>query len=276
VAVDEGAEVQTTADRSQQVDVVVVGGGAAGLSGAKLMARMRRTVLVIDSGAPRNAPAEGVHNYLYAEGAPPAELAARGRAEALSYGVQVVDGTATSATVLPDAAGGQARFTVTVDGGLPSERTVAARRVLLATGLVDVLPDIPGLAERWGQDVLHCPFCHGWEVRDQPVGIISTGPMAVHSALLFRQLTADLVLFQHTGPELSSEQRDQLSAWGVDVVTGEVAAVETTGGSLSGVRLADGRVVPRQVVAVATVMQGREDLLADLGLSTTDLEVGAP
>ena len=255
-------------------DMVVVGGGAAGISAAKITARMRRSVLVVDAGAPRNAPAAGVHNYLYAEDAAPGDLAATGRAEARAYGVEILDGAATSAVVLDGAEPGQARFSITVDGGLPGERTVGARRIMLATGLVDVLPDIPGVVERWGHEVLHCPFCHGWEVRDQAIGVLATGPMAVHSALLFRQLSEDVVLFQHTGPEPSDEQRAQLDAWGVRVVTGEVVSLETTGGALSGVRLADGSVHPLQALAVATGVQAREDLVADLGLSLADLEIG--
>ena len=261
-------------DAAEQYDVVVIGGGAAGMSAAKITARMRRSVLVVDAGAPRNAPASGVHNYLYAEDAAPGDLAATGRAEAEAYGVEVVDGAATSATVVDDPEPGGPRFSITVDGGLAGERTVGARRVVLATGLVDVLPDVPGVVERWGQDVLHCPFCHGWEVRDQAIGVLCTGPTAVHSTLLFRQLSEDVVLFQHTGPEPSAEQRAQLDAWGVRVVTGEVVALETAGGALSGVRLADGSVHPRQALAVAPRAEARRDLLADLGLSLSDFEAG--
>ena len=255
-------------------DVVVVGGGAAGLSAAKIAARMRRRVLVIDAGSPRNAPAGGLHNYLYAEGGAPAELAETGRSEAAAYGVRIERGAATAATVIADAPPGEPRFTVTIDGRLARARTVAARRIVLATGLVDRLPEIPGVRQQWGRDVLHCPFCHGWEVRGQAVGVLSTGPMAVHSSLLFRQLSEDVVLFQHTGPELSAEQREQLDAWDVRVVAGEVAALEITGGALSGVRLTDGAVVARQALGVTPNVEARTDLLADLGLSMTELAVG--
>ncbi len=255
-------------------DVVVVGGGPAGLSGAKIIARMRRKVLVVDAGAPRNAPAEGVHNYLYAEGATPSALAATGRAEALAYGVDLVDGAAVRAVVVPDPQPGAARFRIDVRAGNGSVSTVGARRVLLATGLVDVLPDIDGLEQRWGVDVLHCPFCHGWEVRDQAIGVVGSGPMAIHQVLVFRQLSEDIVYFQHTAPDSSPEQAEQLAALGVQHVVGRVAAVETTGDALSGVRLADGRVVARQAVAIATIVAGREDLLADLGLSMSELQTG--
>ena len=257
-----------------QYDVVVVGGGAAGLSGAKIMARSRRSVLVVDAGSPRNAPAKGVHNYLYAEGTAPARLAEIGRAEAPEYGVHLVEGVATAATVSKNPVPGGSRFTVEVTTSAGPSRRVGARRLLLATGLVDVLPDLPGLRERWGVDVLHCPFCHGWEVRDQAIGVLGTSAMALHQVMLFRQLSADLVYFQHTAPDPTDDQREQLAALGIQHVVGEVAEVVTTGGALSGLRMSDGRVVARQAVAVATTINAREDLLADLDLSMTDLTIG--
>jgi thioredoxin reductase (NADPH) len=250
-------------------DIVVVGGGAAGMSAAKIAARSRRSVLVVDAGSPRNAPAEGVHNYLYAEGKTPTELAAIGRAEAAGYGVEIAAGVATSAGVTPTPAPGDARFTVTIDG----RRRVAARRLLLATGLVDELPEIPGLRERWGKDVLHCPFCHGWEVRDQSIGVLSTGPMAAYQTLLFRALSEDVVVFTHTGPAPTDEQREQFAALGVRVVDGEVAAVQTADGRLSAVVMANGRVIERQAVVVTTGSSARTDLIDDLGLDMSDLEV---
>ncbi|SCG38813.1 methyltransferase domain-containing protein [Micromonospora halophytica] len=243
-------------------DVVVVGGGAAGLSGALALGRSRRSVLVVDGGVPRNAPAGQVHNFLTNEGVSPAELYARGRAEVARYGVDVLDGTVTTARRRDDA--DRLRFDVELADG----RRVRARRLLVTTGLVDELPDVAGLAERWGRDVLHCPYCHGWEVRDRAVGVLATGPTAVHQALLFRQLTDDVVLFAHTAPPLSPEQAEQLAARGVRVVEGAVAAVEVAGDRLTGVRLASGEVVARQALAVAPRFQARADLLAGLGLAT--------
>ncbi len=259
---------------SSNVDVVVVGGGAAGLSAAKTLARSRRSVLVVDAGAPRNAPAEGVHNYLYAEGTPPGELVAIGRTEAQAYGVEVAEATATAATVVASPAPGGSRFTLDLATRGGVTRTVGARRVVLATGLLDVLPDVEGLAARWGRDVLHCPFCHGWEVRDQAVGVIGTGPMALHTVQLFRALTPDVVYFQHTNPDLTDEQRELLAALGVRHVVGQVAQIETTDDALTGVAMADGQVVSRKAVAITTVLEGRTDLVADLGLAMTDVKIG--
>ena len=124
-------------------------------------------------------------------------------------------------------------FAVTLADG----RSVRARRLLVTTGLVDELPDVPGLRERWGRDVLHCPYCHGWEVRDQAVGVLASGPMSVHQALLFRQWTGDVTYFSHTMPAPTPEQAEQLAARGITVVDGEVAAVETVDDRLAGVRM---------------------------------------
>ncbi len=271
-----GATTVAAAKIDERYDVVVVGGGAAGVSGAKILARSRRSVLVVDGGAPRNAPAEGVHNYLYAEGAAPARLVEIGRAEAAGYDVDIVEGRATAAAVRAETGPGGSRFTVQValaDGGTAS---VAARRMLLATGLVDVLPPIAGLAARWGKDVLHCPFCHGWEVRDQAIGVIGTSAMALHQVLLFGQLTDDLIYFQHTAPDPSDAQLEQLAALGIRHLVGQVAAVHTDadGHALTGVEMVDGRVIARQAVAIATVLDARDDLVADLGLELSVLELG--
>ncbi|MDI1463995.1 NAD(P)/FAD-dependent oxidoreductase [Catellatospora sp. KI3] len=244
-----------TEQLADSYDVVVVGGGAAGLSGALMLGRSRRSVVVLDAGRPRNAPAEGVHGLLARDGMPPAELLARGRDEVRGYGGHVVPGEVGAV-----AKGGDG-FTVTLVDG----RTVAARRLLLATGLVDELPPVPGLRERWGRDVVHCPYCHGWEVRDRAVGVLAGSPMSVHQALLFRQLSADVTYFAGTVP-LAGEQAEQLTARGVTIVPGTVAAVETADDRIAGVRLDDGTVVAREVLAVSTRMVARAELLAAFGL----------
>ena len=247
----------------ERYDVVVVGGGAAGLSGALALSRARRRVLVIDAGTPRNAPAGHVHNYLGREGTPPGELLAAGRAEVTGYGGTIVAGAVTSAERLDDG------FRVALADG----RTVEARRLLVTTGLVDELPDLPGVRELWGKDVLHCPYCHVWEVRDQAIGVLATGPFGVYHALLWRQWTADVTLFRHTGPEPTPDERAQLAARGIRVVDGEVAELEITDGRLRGVRMASGEVVPRQALVVAPRFTARADLLVSLGLETAEMEM---
>lgn len=236
-------------------DVVVVGGGAAGLAGAVALARSRRTVLVVDSGEPRNAPASHVHNFLSRDGTPPAQLYAAGREEVTRYGGTVVTGRVTALSREGE------RFGVRM-----GDRTVTARRLLVATGLRDELPQVPGLAARWGIDVLHCPYCHGWEVRDQRIGILATGPQAMHQALLFRQLSPHVTVLRHTAPELSGEQRAQLAALGIAVIEGMVTRVEAGESGLTGVRLADGASVPLDALIVAPRMTANAELLRPLGL----------
>ncbi|MFB8279200.1 NAD(P)/FAD-dependent oxidoreductase [Nocardia colli] len=240
-------------------DVVVVGGGAAGLSGALMLGRARRSVLVIDAGSPRNAPAAGVHGLLARDGMSPSELVERGQAEVRGYGGEVVAGAVETVSRADDG------FVVALADG----RTVRARRLLVTTGLVDELPEIPGLRERWGRDVLHCPYCHGWEVRDRAIGVLGTGPMAVHQTLLFRQWSDDITLFTHTMPSPGSAELEQFAARGITVVDGEVASVETADDRLVGVRMRDGRLVHRAALTVMSRMSARTDFLAGLGLRPT-------
>ncbi|MEU4704200.1 NAD(P)/FAD-dependent oxidoreductase [Nonomuraea dietziae] len=257
--------VMVTDQLKDGYDVVVFGGGAAGLSGALMLARARRAVAVIDAGAPRNAPAEGVHGLLALDGTPPAELLERGRAEVRQYGGHVVSGEVV--TAVRDTEG----FTVTLADG----RSVRARRLLVTTGLVDELPDVRGLRDRWGRDVVHCPYCHGWEVRDQAIGVLATGPLSVHQALLFRQWSADVTFFSHTMPPPTGEQAQQLAARGIRVVDGEVASLEISEDRLVGVRLSDGTLVGRETVAVSPRMTARACFLAALGLRPAEHPSGA-
>ncbi len=249
-----------------EVDVVVVGGGAAGLSTALVLARSRRSVLVVDAGEPRNAPADAVHGYLGREGTPPLELTAAGRAEVEGYGASVVTGRVVSAEPAPDGSG-EPRFRLVLDDG----RRVLARRVALATGVRDVLPDVPGLAARWGRDVLHCPYCHGWEVRDRRVGVLATGVAALHQVGLFRQLTADVTLLAH-GTRFSSDDLRRLDARGVRLVEGEVREVLVESDVLVGVRVGE-EVVPLDALVVASFPDASSVLADTLGVATADLEM---
>lgn len=130
------------------------------------------------------------------------------------------------------------------------------------------------VAERWGIDVLHCPYCHGHEVAGQPIGVLGTGPMAVHQALLWRNWSADVTLFRHTAPEPTDEQWEQLAAREIAVVDGKVTNLQVSDNHLTGVRLATGQVVPRRALTVTTGLTVRSDLLSSLGLETTELEIG--
>ncbi|MEN2419897.1 NAD(P)/FAD-dependent oxidoreductase [Streptomyces rimosus] len=264
-------EEKQSAKNARSYDVVVIGGGAAGLSGALMLGRARRSVLVVDAGRPRNAPAAASHNYLSRDGVSPGELLAQGRAEVQRYGGKVVADEVVAAEAV-----GEGLFRVTLGSGA----SVEARRLLLASGMVDELPGIPGLAERWGRDVLHCPYCHGYEVRDQAIGVLSTGPVAVRQALLWRQWSEDVRLFLHTGPEPSDEEYEQLAARGIAVVDGEVTGLEVAGRAedgddrISGVELAGGAVVPCRALVVAARFDVRAKVVESLGLETAETVVG--
>jgi thioredoxin reductase len=246
-------------------DVVVVGGGAAGLSAALMLARARRSVLVVDAGEPRNAPAAGVHGFLSRDGISPAELTRIARDEVRGYGGHVVDGRAVAGARDGDG------FAVTLGDG----SVVGCRKLLVTTGLVDELPDVPGVRERWGRDVLHCPYCHGWENRDQAIGILATGPFAVHQALMFRQWTPDVILLVHTQPDPDEADAERLDARGIRTALGEVTALEVHEDRLTGARLRDGRVIPLQALVVAPRFTARSDFLATLGLEPTPHPQGA-
>lgn len=246
-------------------DVIVVGGGAAGLSAALMLARSRRSVVVVDAGAPRNAPADGVHGLLGRDGVSPLELLSRGREEAHGYGAEIVAGEAVEVFRTPDG------FRV----GLRTGDVLHGRRLLIATGLVDELPDIPGVRERWGQDVLHCPYCHGWEVRDRRIGVLASGPLSVHQALMFRQLSDQVVLFAQDH-ELDADERARLDASGITVVPGDVAAVQVQDDRIKGVLLAaDRTLVDVEVVVVSPRMVARSELFAGIGIRPTAHPAGA-
>ncbi len=232
--------------------MVVAGGGAAGLSAALVLGRARRRIVVIDAGAPRNAPAAHMQGFLSRDGIPPADFLALGRREVTGYGAELV-----SDQIL----GIEPGFLVRLAGG----RTFTARRILLATGVGDELPDIPGIRQRWGRDLLHCPYCHGWEVRDQPLGVLGTQPGSVQHALLVRQWSDDVVFFVHTD-ELTSAERHQLRARGVRVVDGQVARLVVEDDRLKGIELANGQMIERTAVFIRPGNTPHDDgLLAGLG-----------
>jgi thioredoxin reductase len=238
-------------------DVVIVGGGAAGLSAALVLGRARRRVLVIDGGSPRNAAAAHMQGYLSRDGLPPAELLAAGRAEVAHYGVELLDGEVHRV---------EPGFTVHVRAG---ER-ITARRVLLTTGLRDELPDVTGVRERWGRDLLHCPYCHGWEVRDEALGVLGTNPGSIGHAQLVRQWSDDVIYLAHTQDPTDAEAR-ALESRGIDVVRGEVRRLVVENDRLVGVELADGRFVPRNAVFVRPILTPQPDLLlAGLGCDLDD------
>jgi thioredoxin reductase len=241
-------------------DVAVIGGGAAGLSAALVLARARRSVVVIDAGEPRNASAARMQGFLSRDGMAPGDLLAAGRDEVIGYGGEVIADTV--AGLMSSASG---RFGLLLDSG----RALTARRILVTTGLADQVPSIPGVAERWGKDLLHCPYCHGHEVRDQPLGVLGGTAGAVQHALLVRQWSRDVVFFTHT-TRPSDEEREQLTARAIGIVEGAVAELVVEREALAGVRLEDGRVVPRTAVFVRPGFAPVNDFVRGLGGRTDE------
>jgi thioredoxin reductase len=238
-------------------DVVVVVGGAAGLSAALVLGRARRRVAVIDAGAPRNAPAAHMQGFLSRDGMAPGDLLAAGRAEVTGYGVELIE---------DQVVGVEAGFVVRLAGG----RVLNARRILVATGVRDELPGIPGVHDRWGRDLLHCPYCHGWEVRDQPIGVLGTQPGSVQHAHLVRQWSDDVAFFVHTY-DLTADEQAQLEARRVQIVRGEVARLVVEDDRLAGVELTDGRVIARTAVFIRPRNVAHPDGLLDgLGCEVDD------
>jgi thioredoxin reductase len=239
-------------------DVVVVGGGAAGLSAALVLGRARRRVAVVDGGAPRNAPAEHMHGFLSRDGMSPSDFLAVGRDEAAGYGVDFISGHAHSI---------EPAFSIHLADG----ETLEGRRLLIATGATDEIPLVPGLRERWGKDFLHCPYCHGWEVRDQPLGVLGTSAGSVEHAQLIREWTDDLVFFTHTH-DLNASEREQLGARAIRIVDGEVRGIVVEGDRLTGVMLGDGRTVDRAALFIRPEIRPRLDhLLEHLECETDEL-----
>jgi len=246
-------------------DVAVIGGGAAGLSAATTLARSRRSVLVCDAGAPRNAPAAGMHNFLSRDGMSPRDLLAVGRAELESYGGRTVEATAVAASRVDDG------FLVRLDDGT----SVRSRRLVVATGVRDILPDIPGLRARWGRDVLHCPYCHGWEVRDRAIVVIGTMPMSTHQARLLRQWSATVTYVVHTAPDPTDEEREQFRARDIRVVDDTAAGIEIVDDdAIVGVRTTDGNLVACDAVAVGSRAVAHSPVLDSLGLDRVEHPMG--
>jgi thioredoxin reductase len=234
-----------------EYDVAVVGAGAAGLSAALVLGRAMRRVAVVDAGEPRNAPADALHGYLSRDGMAPGDLLAVGRAEIARYGVEVIEDRVVAV---------EHGFTVRLAGGA----TLSARRLLVTTGLRDELPAVPGLAQRWGRDVVVCPYCHGYEVRDRPLGVLVEGPTGVLKALLVNGWSADVVLFP--GAEAPSEEdAARLTARGIAVEVGEVTRLVVEDDRLTGVELDGDRMVPREAVFVQPRFVPSDDLLTSLG-----------
>ena len=248
---------------SDAYDAIVIGAGAAGLSAALVLGRARRRVLVLDGGPPRNAAASHVNGYLGVDGLSPIELLEVGRTQVEKLGVEVRDGVASQVEAVDGA------FVVRVGGEL-----LHAKRLVLAAGITDSLPGIPGLQEGFGVDIFHCPYCHGYEVAGQRLGVVATHPMSNHQVRMVRQWSDDVVFFLNDTIELDADERRLFAARGIEVVDGPVSEVVRRDGALQGVRAADGPVIAVDAVFVAPAMVLNLDAFAGFDLEMTDTPLG--
>ena len=239
-------------------DVIVVGGGSAGLSAALALGRATRRVLVASDGAPRNAPADAAHNVFTRDGTPPLELLRIGREQLEPYGV-----TIRSDRVV-DARRDGKRFAVIFASG----SQVSARGLILAIGMLDILPEIPGFQELWGSGVFHCPYCHGWEVARKPLGLYGRGDEAIRLSRLLRGWAADLVLFTDGPAELAPEDRAKIEKNGI-VIREERIERLVGSGHLEAIVLAGGESVARAGLFIGPKLELRSDIAVRLGCQIT-------
>ena len=242
-------------------DCIVVGAGAAGLSAALALGRARRRTLVIDSQLPSNRFAHGIGGLLGQDGRPPAEFYAAGREELAAYPSvelrtgEVARGTREDGRFVLDLADGSAE---------------TARRVLLATSMEYRHADVPGIAERWGRSVFHCPFCHGWEVRERPLGVLDRGASGAQRALLLRAWSDDVTLFTDGPAELEPDDAGRLRSAGVTVDERAVAELRGPGEELTGVAFADGSEGACGGLLVPVALHQRSALADELGAAAAE------
>ena len=248
--------MQTTDGSDLECDVLIIGGGPAGLSVALQLGRSLRSVLICDNGEPRNGPADEAHGYLTRDGISPEELRRLGREEVLKYGGELRD------TKVTDVNRNNNGFTSTLDSG----ETVTSRKVVLATGVRDNLPDTDGFEEFWGSGVYHCPYCHGYEVRGEPLGVMVTNQHTVEYAKLIYNLSEDLVVFTDGQDVFDDESRSMFVERGIEIVDEPITALNGSDGELESVSLADGRNVARHALFYPPPMEQHSELPERLGL----------
>ncbi|MEM1251561.1 MAG: NAD(P)/FAD-dependent oxidoreductase [Cyanobacteria bacterium P01_H01_bin.21] len=247
-------------------DVIVIGGNFAGLSAAIQIARTRRQVLVIDAGKPRNRFAEASHGVLGHDGRSPEQIAQIGREQLLAYPTaHFVEGKAIRAERQQDES-----FWVELESGM----RYWSQRIILAIGVVDHLPEIPGLAERWGKTVNQCPYCHGYELAGGSWGVLYTGEASLHQVKLILDWSDHVVLFSNGSDQISADIRTDLESYGITIENAPVESLVGEGDNLSGVKLKDRRTIPIKALFIVTQSSIASPLVSQLGCELEDEAFG--
>lgn len=263
-ATDTGHRTATPLPAGDRWDVIIIGGGAAGLSAALILARARRRVLVLDGGQPRNRFAPHMHGVLSRDGYSPIDLVEDGYRE-----VRSADGVIRNTRVVETRAVDDGFDVVTESGAVES-----ARRLIVATGARDVLPDIPGLVEQWGRGVVACPYCDGYEATGRAVGVLLGSAGGVHKAHMILPYSPNLTVFTALAGPLSADDRRLLEHRGVRLEDRAVSRVVVDGDTLTGLALEDGTVVPLDVVFAEPALVPLDDPLRQLGAERVDSPMG--
>lgn len=243
-----------------ETEVAVIGGATAGLAAALTLGRSMRNAIIFDTGSPRNKPAAHAHNLFTRDGTPPAELLRIAREQLVLYPtVQIEQAAITSARAE------NGRFTLQADNG----HTYHAQRVIIATGVKDELPAIPGVAELWGSKLFHCPYCHGWEVKDLPVALFGNGEMAYEFTRLLYHLNKDLVICTNGPATFTEEQRKSLARRNVAVLEETVEKVEDAPGGIL-ITLSNGTVLRKSAAYIKTNIVYHTELAVQLGCELTE------
>jgi thioredoxin reductase len=241
-------------------DAVIVGAGSAGLSAALALGRARRKVLVLNGGAARNAPTDASHNFFTRDGISPRELLTIGTEQLEPYGTEIQVHNAEAIQRENE------HFLVTLDNG----QRVGSRKIILATGVIDVLPDIPGFRELWGKHIHHCPYCHGWEVRDRPLAVYAQGDLGYQFAVMIRHWSQDLVVCSNGDAGFSDEQREHLKELNLQLIETPIERLETSDRGLEKIIFRDDSALERKHIFMRPPHQQRSPLASQLGCAMSD------
>jgi thioredoxin reductase len=245
-----------TMNQKKEFDVIIVGGSYAGLAAAMALGRAMRNVLIVDSGNPCNQQTPHSHNFLTNDGKTPEEIASIARHQVSQYPtVQFLNGWVTTGTKTSNG------FVISTETG----GEYRARKLIFATGIRDIKPDIPGFAASWGISVLHCPYCHGYEVRHQPTGLLANGDTALEMAFLLRNWTNDLTLYTNGEARLDDDQKRKLAKYGIELLEDEIEELEHNKGKIQSIIFKGGRKTSIKVLYAPLPFEQHSDLLVSMG-----------